>query len=477
MSIANTIRNGVRRFVADAGYWSNVMLGIGDTRDPTRNWRFASDVCELPEDELEALWNYNRIARRVCNAIVEDGLRQGFEATGEHDEELQKANREKKALASVAKAVKWGRAFGGAAIIVDNGEEYDQPLPETIAPGSLRRFMVRSRRYIRPEYPYDIENGAEYYLVTPIQGGQVLRVHRSRMYLFLGEDCTSNVRLQRQGFGLSVIELVYPALKSNAGQYDASDRIVQDLSQAVFKLHGVVEALSDDEGEQADGFLTRVRNMDRARGMANAVVLDADMNESFEQVGRANVAGLEGILDKSDQRLAMNGEMPVTRLMGVSPGGMNATGESDTRGWYDTVRAYRTEVVAPAVEWALRIVAQDRGLAISADEDLVTWPSLWQRTPEEEDERRSKTLTMYGTASQQGLLTTDEAIRAVLETGLFPEIELDMAARAAKADLANQLRERLAMTGPPQPDPNAPPTPGTNQPPGAPDDEDPPEDA
>lgn len=443
-----------RAFVADAGFWANVTLGIGDVRDPSRNWRFSQDACTIDLQELEDLWNYNPIARRICNAIVEDGLRQGYEAPGADQERLWKADRKHKALKSVVRAAKWSRAFGGSAIIVDTGEALDTPLPETIRPGSLKRFLVRSRRHITPEYPYDIEGGAEYYRLQSMTRGQVVRVHRSRMHIFTGEETTLELREQREGFGLSVLEVVYAALRSNAANYDASDRIVQDLSQAVFKLHGVVDALSDDTGTAGETFLTRVRSMDRARSVSNAVVLDADNNETFEQVGRANAGGLPPILDKSDQRLSQASGMPITRLMGISPGGLNATGESDIRGWYDGVQAYRGEEIEPALEWALRLVAQSENIAVKQDEDLIEWPSLWQRTPDEEDDRKSKLGSTYSGLVQAGLLLAEEATQALLETGAFPEVQLDEAKRAEKAALADQLRAQLAANGPPQAQPS-----------------------
>lgn len=456
MSIFSTVANTARAFVADAGFWANVLLGVGDVRDPSRNWRFHHDACEIQQQELEDLWNYNPVARRICNAIVEDALRQGFEATGEQAERLHKADREKGGLRAVARAAKWGRALGGAAIIADTGEPLDQPLPDAIRPGTLKRFLVRERRHISPEYPYDIEGGAEYYKLAPAQGTTTVRVHRSRLQLFLGEETTTELRRVREGFGLSVLEVVYAAMRSNASSYDAADRIVQDLSQAVFKLHGVVDALSDDTGKEAEGFLGRIRQMDRARSVSNAVVLDADNNESFEQVGRANPSALPAILDKSDQRLAQASGMPITRLMGISPGGLNATGDSDIRGWYDVVSAFRQDHIQPVLEWVLRLIAQDAGIAVSADEDLITWPSLWQRTPAEEDERRTKLVSAYAQAVQAGILLAEEAAAALVETGAFPELELDEAKRQVKEALADQLRAQLAANGPPQVPPGKP---------------------
>lgn len=465
MSLLNMGRRAARKIVADAAFWTNVVMGIGDVRDPVRSWEWTRG-CNLPDDTLEALYDFNPVAQVIVNAIIDDGLRRGFEAPGENHEELMKAAREKGLVRAVSRAAKEARAFGGAVMIADTGDDLAIPLPEdgTIRPGSLRRFIVRSRRDVRPQYPYDVEEGAEWYVVQPVQGGAQMRVHRSRLKIFEGEPCTLRERVRREGWWVSKLEAVYAVMQSNAASYDASVRIVQDLSQAVFKLHGVVDALSDDEGAEAEGFLTRVRNMDRARGLANAIVLDADKNESFDQVGRVNPGALPAILDKSDQRLAMVAGMPVTRLMGISPAGLNATGEADAERWDDECVGYRARHIEGPMEWGLRLVAQSAEIAVSKDEDLITWPPLRQGTDEQLTEKRAKTATMYSSLAQSGLLLPEEATRAMVETGDFPEIELDEQKRKAKEDLADKLRAKLAAGGPPDATGQQPSTPPGGEP-------------
>jgi phage-related protein (TIGR01555 family) len=48
---------------------------------------------------------------------------------------------------------------------------------------------------------------------------------------------------------------------------------------------------------------------------------------------------------------------PITRLFGVSPGGMNATGESDMRNYYDAVRSEQAAVLQPVLLRLARIIS------------------------------------------------------------------------------------------------------------------------
>jgi phage-related protein (TIGR01555 family) len=49
---------------------------------------------------------------------------------------------------------------------------------------------------------------------------------------------------------------------------------------------------------------------------------------------------------------------PITRLFGVSPGGMNATGESDMRNYYDNVRSVQSTDLKPVLLYILRIISE-----------------------------------------------------------------------------------------------------------------------
>ncbi|MCB9662362.1 MAG: DUF1073 domain-containing protein [Sandaracinaceae bacterium] len=149
---------------------------------------WSSRTTALQDDELVSLYDFNPVAQTIVNAIVVDGLRQGFETPGESDEELQKAAREKKTLQMVGRTAKWGRAVGGAVIIADTGDDLAPRLDETkpTARGSLRRFIVRSRMENSPVYSYDVEDGAEFFDLAPIQDGATVRIHRSRMRIFGG---------------------------------------------------------------------------------------------------------------------------------------------------------------------------------------------------------------------------------------------------------------------------------------------------
>ena len=68
-------------------------------------------------------------------------------------------------------------------------------------------------------------------------------------------------------------------------------------------------------------------------------MLDKEL-EDFDRVA-IQFAGLADLMDKYQARLAMLGDIPMTRWANTSPGGLNATGESDLRNYIMMVEANR----------------------------------------------------------------------------------------------------------------------------------------
>jgi phage-related protein (TIGR01555 family) len=71
-----------------------------------------------------------------------------------------------------------------------------------------------------------------------------------------------------------------------------------------------------------------------------------------------NFTGVPEILNIIFMLLSADTGYPITRLFGVSPGGMNATGESDMRNYYDSVRSLQSTDLKPILLYLLRIISE-----------------------------------------------------------------------------------------------------------------------
>jgi len=89
--------------------------------------------------------------------------------------------------------------------------------------------------------------------------------------------------------------------------------------------------------DKKDVLKRRLEMMDLARGVTRSVLLDDGEEYSRTEVGA--LTGIADLLTKNLLLLSGAAEIPVTVLMGQSPAGLSATGESDIRWFYDRTRA------------------------------------------------------------------------------------------------------------------------------------------
>src|SRR5690606_37478789 len=130
--------------------------------------------------------------------------------------------------------------------------------------------------------------------------------------------------------------------------------------------------------------------VDLARSIARSVIVDAEM-EDFSVVGAANMSAVPAILDQANSRMASAARMPLTRLMGTSPGGLNATGESDLSWWYGVIDVQREQIARPLLMKYLHVIARSNN--IDSTDLEIEFPQLWSLSDLELADLRDKQST------------------------------------------------------------------------------------
>ena len=85
-------------------------------------------------------------------------------------------------------------------------------------------------------------------------------------------------------------------------------------------------------------------------------------------------AGLGEVYDRFMMDVAGAAEIPVTKLFGRSPAGMNATGESDMQNYYDTIEERQESELRPIYDKLLPIMMLSCFGAIPDDFDFAFNP-------------------------------------------------------------------------------------------------------
>jgi uncharacterized protein len=466
----------------------NVFTGLGDAlHDRTKGNTFEPNRV-LADSELSALYNDEPIGRLICELPGFDALRKGFTVVVKDDIEGDDVGAKAKdyltqleAVSALSRGSDFDRAFGGAGIWVgldDGSSAASEPVNEKHVKSILflrvldrRRLRpwkidsdTRSRTYNQPSHWAVMPE--EVYTANP-EAARVLEpveiVHASRLIIFPGRNVSDDRKARNGGWGDSVFQACLNALEHDATAWATLAHLVSKASQGVIKVKDLatLATSSDQEAVKARFQLIRM-----GRSVVKDLVIDAD--ESYEQTA-PNFGNLPEVLYLVMYELAAAVQIPVTRLFGMSPGGLNSTGESDARNYEDVVEALQTYRLEPRLRRLLDLVflAKDGPTAGSPPESYeIAWEPLRQMTALEQATLRKTVAETDAIYIQAEVLSPEEvAINRFRADGWSAETTVDLDVRQALLEAASEQALEDAENPPPEPPPIAPTDPGAPLPP------------
>lgn len=423
--------------------WVNTVTGFGTSKDKSTYGEIAPSR-RLSDIELSALYHGDDMAARMVDIVPQEILREGFGVTTgsqDLDAALKTKNDKLNVREKLTDTIRWARLYGGAALLLgaDDGRDSTLPLiPERAE--SLNYLHVIDRRLLWPvDYYLDATHPKfgqpKTYSVMSVGGpaSYTATVHESRLVIFRGAPTGIYERAQWGSWDLSVLQRPYEILRQFNTGWKAVELMLTDGNQAVLKMSGLTELIASND-------LTLLRNRIEAnelyRSVVRALVVDADSNESFERQG-VSFSDIPATLEKFMLRLSAAVQIPVTILMGQSPAGMSATGDSDFRWFYDRIRSQQTTELEPRIRRIIDVMLATREFASEGfkrpEHVELTFPPLWKLTPLEEAQRRL-VIAQTDTANIQSQVVTPEevALSRFTPRGFGEEITITDEARKAR---------------------------------------------
>jgi phage-related protein (TIGR01555 family) len=404
----------------------NLTAGLGTSRDKAALSSYV-DV-QLSDAELVAAYRGSWLARKIVDIPAFDACRKWRAWQAEADQ-ITLIEAEEKRLdvkRKVMRAKIAARLLGGAALLIGTGDsDTTQPLdPKRVKKGGIKHLTLLQRRHLQAG---EIENDAysplfdeprDWTLSTGTTNQP--RIHPSRLVFFKGAEMPDQALYTGQaGWGDPVLQSVFEAVRN----MDATAGNVASLVfEAKIDTIGVPDFMMHlGSAEYRAKIIERFQLAEIGKGINGTLIHDA-----LETLGQKTTtfAGLPDVLDRFMQMASGAADIPMTRLLGQSPAGLNSTGDGDLRNYYDRVEAIQSLEIAPAME------VFDECLLRSAmggrpEEIHFTWNSLWQMTAKEK--------------ADIGKVQADTA-KVVHDIGIIPEEVL--------ADtLVNTLTESGAMPG------------------------------
>lgn len=411
----------------------NLVTGLGTSRDKSAVSQWVHDA--IGDADLEALYASSWAARKAVDLIPEDETREWRTWQAEQAEALYAAERDLRLRARVCLARQYERLGGGAAILIGTGDtDPTQPLDvDAIPPGGLQYLHVIQRRDLAADQWDDDIASPTFgrpltYRLTFGRTGRQQEVHRSRLVVFEGLPASREWREANQGFGHSVLAVLRSAITDAESVARNAAVLMHDATLDVVKIPDLQSYLADGESERR--LIERFSLAMMAKSTVRTLILGGD--EEYERK-TTSFTGLPEMMNTNHEIVAAALDMPLSRFMGRSPGGLNSTGENELRNYYDMIRSRQSTALADALE------PLDRALKahVGAQGDDVTyeWAPLWVPTPRERAEIEKMQAETDGIYVNMGLFPQDGLGKAIRDRLIAGSVYPSLDQHVAEADL------------------------------------------
>jgi phage-related protein (TIGR01555 family) len=377
-------------------------------------------------------WICRKAVRDVPDDMTKGSLEFNSTLPPEQLEILSTAYNRRFAIADkLADAMSWARLYGGAiAVMLIDGQDHATPLrPESVGHGQFCGLEVYDRWMLTPslnDLVTDLKSTdrgkPKYYTIVadaPVLARQ--RVHYTRCFRFEGEDLPYYQKISENLWGLSILEPIFDRII-------AFDETTQGIAQLVYgaRLRTLsIENLREIIGTGGKLLEALIQQISWLRQMqTNEGITLLDSKDKFESL-QYTFTGLDAVLIQMGQQISGAIKEPLVRLFGQSPVGLNSTGESDLRTYYDGVDSERQRRLRPEIERILPIIAQSEGIKLPKGFGF-DFPSLWQLKADEKEDMASKNTNSVLAAFQEGVVSRYIAMKELRQaskrTGVWSNI-------------------------------------------------------
>lgn len=423
----------------------NLVANLGTPRDKAASTFYALPT--LSEQEADNAYRGTWLARKVIDIPAMDSCRKwrGWSADQKQITALEAEEKRLGLQQKVLRAMIRARLTGGAALYIGTGQSDPMlPLkPESIGKGGIRHINVLSKRVLQAgELDLDPESPGyglpAFYTLSSGTAGQV-QIHPSRLVILHGAEKPDPEAGINNGWGDSVLLAMSKAIKDADSTAANIASLVFEAKVDVIKIPNFMSMLADEEYERQ--VLRRLQLAAMAKGINGALLLDA--GEEYEQK-QAQFGGLVDLLMGFMQLTAGASDIPMTRLLGQSPGGLNASGESDLRNYYDRISSNQELMLQPALQVLDECLIRS-ALGSRPAEVFYNWRSLWQTTDTERANIGKTTADTIKTIAETRLLPDDVlttvAVNMLTEAGVAPGLESEMLVYGKEAPWADDEQD------------------------------------
>ena len=241
-------------------------------------------------------------------------------------------------------------------------------------------------------------------------------VDKSRLIVFDGQSivskATRNVleagRYNPLGFGESKLSTLYDILRFCTGSQEGAYHLVNLSSVLLVEAENLrmMKATNSRAYEALEAIIEQI-------SIYRGAVLDGKGVKVSQH--SATFGSVPELLMMYLQIYSAASDVPATRFLGQAPGGLNATGESDTQNYHDNIRSFQQQRVKPVqkrqIDWIGCDVWGWNTWRQKRSNLEITYPPLWSETAKEKADRTAIYAGLISNLYTSGMISGEAAVK------------------------------------------------------------------
>ncbi|WP_288384955.1 DUF1073 domain-containing protein [uncultured Acinetobacter sp.] len=425
---------GLLKFTADSfqNFAARVGLGAGSQHDQST---YSPNYLSRNRIRLESMYRSSWVVGQAVDVVADDMTREGINMRGleapEDGEEIQQELDRLQVWGKLNKTIKWSRLYGGAiAVMLIDGQNVSTPLNiKTIGKDQFKGLLVLDRWMVTPtlndlvtDYGPDYGMPRFYDVITDSVGLCNQRVHYSRVVRMDGVELPYWQAIAENLWGQSVIERLEDRLTIFDSATLGAGQLVYKAHLRTYKVKGLRSIIAAG-GKLFEALVKQIEQIRMWQSNEGMTLMDAE--DTFE-THQYSFSGLDDLLIQFGQQISGALGIPLVRLFGQSPAGMNATGESDLSNYYDNINQQQEGRLRTPLQTLIEVVSLSK-LGKSLPESFkFDFASLWQIDEKVKAEVANTIVQAVTTAEENGLISRSTALKELRQssevTGVFSHI-------------------------------------------------------
>lgn len=272
------------------------------------------------------------------------------------------------------------------------------------------------------------------------------KTHASRLLTFVSNPLPDVLKPSYNFSGISMSQLIEPYVIRWLKTVDSVNRMISNYSTSGLATN--LQSTLEEQGIEAGGIslFKRASMFNQMRDNRGLMLLDKSSEEFFQF--NTPLSGLSDLQAQAQEHMAAPTHIPLVKLTGITPSGLNASSDGEIKVFYDFVSAEQKDFLSGHLRTVLKVLQLHLWGKVNPKINFE-WVRLDSPTDKEESEMRKADGDRDAAYVTNAIVSPDEVRQRLRNektsgyaflTGPAPEPELDDAALQEEGKDADHAR-------------------------------------